>query len=206
MLSASGKPPGVIMVTSANPSEGKTMIASNLALTLSLDGHRSVIIDCDLRKPRVHKIFQLESQPGLTNYLSGSATLEEIIRPTSIPDLMLISAGARPPSPGNLLNSEVFKKLLIRLREQFHHIVIDTPPLLGFADGRIISAMVDGVMIVVKHNSTHKTAGRMVHQLLSQIHAPIIGAVLNSVGKHSQVYGGYYYHYYYDKYYSKYYS
>ena len=203
MLSASGRPPGAIMVTSPNPSDGKTMIASNLALSYALNERKVVMIDCDLRKPRLHQIFQLDSQPGLSNYLTGSATLEEILRPTAIPNLTVITAGATPPSPGNLLNSEIFKDLLAQLRQQFHHIIIDTPPVLGFADARFISALVDGVLLVTKHNFTHKSAGRLAHQLLSQ--APILGAVLNCVGTHGQAYGGYYYYYQY-KYYSKYYE
>ena len=201
MLSASGRPPCVLMITSANPSEGKTTIASNLAQSFAVYDRQTVIIDCDLRKPRVHQIFTLKSQPGLSNYLSGNATLEEILRPTQIPNLTLIAAGARPPNPGNLLQSEVFRDLLQQLRGKFHHIIIDTPPILGFTDARIVSALVDGVILVVKQNSTHKTAGRLAHQLLSQIHAPILGAILNGVDPHGA--GGYYYN---VKYYSKYYG
>ncbi|MDP3182429.1 MAG: polysaccharide biosynthesis tyrosine autokinase [Desulfobaccales bacterium] len=205
MLSASGKPPAAIMVSSPNPSEGKTTITSNLALSFALDGSQAVLIDGDLRKPRIHQIFQLDSQPGLTNYLTGSATLEEILRATSIPNLKVITAGARPPNPGKLLNSEIFKELLMQLRQQFLHIIIDTPPILGFSDARLISVLVDGVLLVTKYHSTHKSAGRLAHQLLSQINAPIMGAVLNSVGTHGQAYGGYYYQYHY-KYYSRYYA
>ncbi len=206
MLSASGRPPCTLMITSPNPSEGKTMIASNLALSFALNGRPTVIIDCDLRKPRIHQIFGMEAQPGLTNYLSGNATFGDILRPTNIPNLMVISAGARPPSPGNLLNSEIFKDLLNLLRQLYRHIIIDTPPILGFSDARQVSALVDGVILVTKQNSTHKSAGRLAHQLLSQIHAPIVGAVLNGVGPHGSAYGGYYYHYYnyHSKYYSKY--
>jgi polysaccharide biosynthesis transport protein len=201
MLSVSGKPPSVIMVTSANPSEGKTMIASNLALTFALVRPPTLVIDCDLRKPRLHQIFQLETQPGLSNYLTGSATLEEILRPTSVPDLTVITAGALPPSPGNLLNSQEFQDFLAQLRQRFNHIIIDTPPILGFSEGLIISVLTDGVLLVAKHNSTYKNAGRLAHQLLTQIHAPLMGAVLNCVDARGQAYGGYNY-----KYYSKYYS
>ena len=203
MLSASGRPPCAIMVTSPNPSEGKTMIASNLAQSYALNDRQVVLIDCDLRKPRLHQIFQLDSQPGLSNYLTGSATLEEILRPTAIPNLTIITGGTRPPSPANLLNSEAFKELLTQLRQQFHHIIIDTPPVLGFADARFVSILVDGVLLVTNHVNTHKSAGRLAHQLLSQ--APVLGAVLNSVSHHGQAYGGYYYYYNY-KYYSKYYG
>jgi capsular exopolysaccharide synthesis family protein len=205
MLSVSGRPPCIIMVTSPNPSEGKTVIASNLAQAFALDGRQTVLIDCDLRKPRQHRIFQVDNQPGLSKYLTGGADLEEILHPTAISDLVVIPAGARPPSPGILLNSEIFKDLLLQLRQRFNHIIIDTPPILGFTDARIISVLTDGVLLVTKHHVTHKSAGRLAHQLLNQIHAPIMGCVLNCVDSHGQAYGGYYYHYHY-KYYSKYYG
>jgi capsular exopolysaccharide synthesis family protein len=203
MLSSSGRPPGTIMVTSPNPGDGKTTLASNLAQSYALNERQIVIIDCDLRKPKLHRIFQLDSQPGLTNYLTGSSVLEEIIRPTGIPNLKIITAGARPPNPANLLNSETFKDLLGELRERFHHLVIDTPPVLGFADARFVSALVDGVLLVTRHNITHKSAGRLAHQLLNQAH--LLGVVLNCVGQYGHPYGGYYYQYHY-KYYSKYYD
>jgi capsular exopolysaccharide synthesis family protein len=203
MLSSSGRPPGTIMVTSPNPGDGKTTLASNLAQSYALNERQIVIIDCDLRKPKLHRIFQLDSQPGLTNYLTGSSVLEEIIRPTGIPNLKIITAGARPPNPANLLNSETFKDLLGELRDRFHHLIIDTPPVLGFADARFVSALVDGVLLVTRHNITHKSAGRLAHQLLNQAH--LLGVVLNCVGQYGHPYGGYYYQYHY-KYYSKYYD
>jgi capsular exopolysaccharide synthesis family protein len=179
------------------------MVVSNLGLSSALNGRPAVLLDCDLRKPRLHKIFGVNSQPGLTNYLTGSATLEEILLPTGIPNLTIITAGAKPPSPTNLLNSEIFKELLTQLRQQFIHVIIDTPPVLGFADARFISILVDGVLLVIKQNSTHKSAGNLAYQLLNQ--APALGAVLNFVGPHGQSYGNYYYYYHY-KYYSKYYG
>ncbi len=201
MLSASGRPPAAIMVTSPNPSEGKSLVTSNLALTFALGGHQTLVIDCDLRKPRIHKIFQLDLQPGLSNYLTGSATLEEILRPASVPSLSVITGGTHPPSPGVLMNSQGFKDLLEQLRQRFNHIIIDTPPILAFSEGLIISVLTDGVLLVTRYNCTHKTAGRLAHQRLSQVRAPLLGAVLNCVDSHGQAYGGYNY-----KYYSKYYE
>ena len=136
--------------------------------------------------------------------MAGGVPLEEVLRATGIPNLTIIPAGAKPPSPASLLNSPVFKELLTKLRQQFRHIIIDTPPVLGFADARFVSMLVDGVLLMTKCNSTHKSAGRLAHQLLNQ--APILGAVLNAVGTHGQTYGGYYYYYNHYKYYSKYYE
>ena len=203
MLSVSGRPPAAIMITSPNPSEGKTMVASNLALSLALNGRTTVIIDCDLRKPRVHKIFDLDPQPGLTNYLTGNATREEILREAAIPNLTVIPAGPQSPSPSNLLNSEIFRDLLVQLRQQFKHIIIDTPPILGFSDSRIVSVLVDGAILVTRYNSTHKSAARLAMQLLGQINAPLMGGVLNGVESSGLKYGAY--HYYNYKAYSNYY-
>ncbi len=203
MLSVSGHPPAIIMVTSPNPSEGKTMVASNLAASLALDGRPTVIVDCDLRKPRIHKIFGHQRQPGLTNYLTGGAALEEILLRTEIPHLMVIPSGPPSPSPNNLLNSEMFKNLLAHLRERFVHVIIDTPPILGFSDARIVSVKVDGALLVTRFNATHKRAVRLAMQLLGQINAPLMGGVVNCVDGSAGKYGAY--HYYNYKLYSKYY-
>jgi polysaccharide biosynthesis transport protein len=203
MLSTSGQPPAVILVTSPNPGEGKSTLVSNLAQSYALNDRQVVMIDCDLRKPKLHKIWELEAQPGLSNYLTGSAGLEEILRPTAIPHLSVITAGVKPPNPANLINSETFKELLRGLRERFHHIIIDTPPVLGFADARFLSALVDGTLLVTRHNLTHRSAARLAYQLLNQ--TPVLGAVLNGVSHYGHTYGGYYFHDHY-KAYSKYYD
>lgn len=201
MLSTSGKPPAVIMVTSPNPGEGKSTLAANLAQCYALHEQDTLLIDCDLRKPTLHRKFGLPAQPGLTNNLTGGAPLEEILRPTLVPHLTVITAGLRPPQPANLLNSENFRELIRELRQRFATIIIDTPPVLGFADARFVSMVADGVLLVTRYNSTNKGAGRLAHQLLLQ--APLIGAVLNGVDNYSHSYG--YYHYKY-KYYYKYYQ
>ena len=180
------------------------MVASNLAQSLALHDRRTVFIDCDLRKPRVHKIFDLDALPGLTNYLTGNATLEEILRPTAIANLTVIPAGPQSPTPSNLLNSEIYKNLLLQLRKTFDHIIIDTPPILGFSDARIVSVLVDGALLVTRFNSTQKNAARLAIQLLGQINAPLMGGVLNDVESSSTKYGAYQYYNY--KVYSKYYD
>jgi succinoglycan biosynthesis transport protein ExoP len=198
MFSTSGRPLHAIMITSPNPSEGKTTVATNLAQAYALNQRHVVLIDGDLRNPKIHKTFQLELQPGLSDYLTGSATLEEVIYTSTIPNLSVIPAGTQPPNPGNLFNSATFKNLLTMLRQQFPHIIIDMPPVLGFADARFVSPLVDGVLLVAKYRFTHKIAGRLARQLLSQ--APVLGVVLNSVHASGQTYYDFY------KYYSKYYD
>jgi capsular exopolysaccharide synthesis family protein len=204
MLSVSGRPPAAIMVTSPNPSEGKSVVSNNLALGFAMNGRSTVIVDCDLRKPRIHKVYDLDPRPGLTNYLTGMANLEEILRETAIPNLTVIPAGPISPSPGNLLGSQLFKDLLVKLRQQYDQVIVDTPPVLAFSDARIISVLVDGTLLVMKFNSTHKSASRLAVQLLNQINAPIMGGVLNAVEASGGKYGDYHFQAY--KLYSKYYD
>lgn len=203
LLSVSQLAPKVIMVTSGSPAEGKTTVSTNLAAALASSDRRCVILDCDLRKARIHKIFQVASQPGLTNYITGSATFEEIIHSTMIPNLYFIPAGPTPPNPNELFNSAVFENLINQLRGEFDHIIIDSPPIIGFADGRTISTVADGVILVIKHHFTTLEAGRLAIQLLSQNNTRILGGVLTMINKNLLGYGAYYgYYKNYNKYYN----
>jgi capsular exopolysaccharide synthesis family protein len=201
MLSVSGGPPEAIVVTSPHPREGKSTISINLAIALAQDGHRVVILDCDLRRPRIHEVFHLKNNPGLTSYLTGNASLEAILRPTEVNNLFLIPAGPIPPNPAELLNSQAYKNLLQNLRRQFHHIIIDTPPTLGFADARVAALQADGVLLVAKHQSTSREAGRLARQYFTQVNARMLGVVLNQLdtrdlGRHA-IYNQKYYNRYY---------
>jgi succinoglycan biosynthesis transport protein ExoP len=202
-LSLSGRPPAVIMMTSPNPSEGKTVLSVNLASALAMNGQRVIILDTDLRKPTVHRVLRQSVKPGLSNFLTGGASLTEIIQPTCIPNMFFISAGDIPPNPIQLLNSQAFRDLVKSLRQDFQHLFLDTPPVIGFADARSISSLVDGVILVFKHHSTSTVSGRLATQLLNQVNAPILGAILNMAKRDKLGYGAYYGYY---KYYSKYYS
>jgi succinoglycan biosynthesis transport protein ExoP len=202
MLSVSGGPPEAIVVTSPHPGEGKSTISINLAIALAQDGHRVVIMDCDLRRPRLHQIFGLENIPGLTSYLTGNTDLESIMKATSVDNLFLIPAGPIPPNPAELLNSQTYKNLLQELRRKFNHIIIDTPPTLGFADARVVALQADGVLLVAKHQSTSREAGRLARQYLSQVNARMLGMVLNQFGTRDLRRHDLYYQKYYDKYYA----
>jgi capsular exopolysaccharide synthesis family protein len=153
----------------------------------------------------LHTVFQQPVQPGLSNFLTGSAALSEIIHATQVPGLFLIPAGAIPPNPVQLLNSEVFRELVEELRQEFQHLVFDTPPIIGFADARVASCLVDGVILVLKHHTTSREAARLATHLLGQVNARILGFILNMVHRETMGYGAYYgYHKYYTKYYSDY--
>jgi capsular exopolysaccharide synthesis family protein len=136
----------------------------------------------------------------LTNYLTGAAAMEDIIRPTDIPNLYFIPAGPIPPNPNELFNSAIFENLLNQLRSEYHHVIIDSPPIIGFADGRTISTFVDGVLFVIKHHYTTRETGRLAIQLLTQNHTRILGGILTMT---RLGYGGYYGYYKdYQKYYN----
>lgn len=200
MLSASSGPPRVITVTSCNPSEGKSTSSCNLAIALSRGQRRCVLIDCDLRKPRLHRVFNVPNRVGLTNFLTGSATLDKITKTTEVPELDFIPAGPSPPSPGDLISSEAFKNLIAMLREKYQQILIDSPPIIGFADARLLASVSDGVVLVFKHLSTSREAARLAVQMLFHNNAQILGSVLSMAKRDQLGYGAYYDHY---KYYSK---
>lgn len=198
LLSFSGKPPKKIAISSPNPAEGKTMIAVNTAIALSQMGAQVLIIEADLRKPRVHKIFHQENGMGLSNFLSGNAELDPIIRKTEIPNLYCILGGPLPPNPSELLGSSVFKSMIECLEERFDHIVIDAPPTLGFADAIILSTSVDAVILVVHGGKTPRATLQRAKDVLVQVNAKILGVVINRVDLRKTEYKdyGYYYHQY----------
>ncbi|MFZ0282425.1 MAG: polysaccharide biosynthesis tyrosine autokinase, partial [Bacteroidales bacterium] len=202
MLSSSPGPPAAFMVTSPNPSEGKSTMATNLSVSMAINGRKVVLIDADLRKPSIQRILNTPLQPGLSNYLAGDASASDIIRPTEIPNLFFIPAGTIPPRPAELLNSKAFEDLLQDLRGKFQHLVIDTPPIIGFADGRVLSSHVEGVLLVVRHNYTTRESIVLAKQFLNQVNARIIGVVLNMSFTNRSGYG---YYYGYSSHYSKYY-
>lgn len=195
MLSSSQAHPRVITITSPNPHEGKTVSALNLANTLAGKNRRCLIVDCDLRKPTVHRIFQEAKGCGLANCLTGNSGLDEVIRTTPVPNLLYMSAGSRPPNPNELFASESFGTMVGRLRREFDFIVLDCPPILGFADARSISSHTDGVVLIFKHHCTTREAGRLAVQLLHQNSCRILGVILTMARKNRMGNGTYYHHY-----------
>lgn len=199
LLSFSERPPQTIVVSSPNPAEGKTTTAINTAIALSQTGARVIIIDADLRKPRLHQILARGNGLGLSNFLSGRTSLESIITPTRIPNLSFIPAGPLPPNPSELIGSAIFKKMTHSLKEQFDHVVFDSPPVLGFADTTILSTLVDGIVLVVLGGKTPKETLQRAKDVLLQVEAHILGVVINRIDMRRSDYNHYYYHYYYGK-------
>ncbi|HET9526680.1 MAG TPA: polysaccharide biosynthesis tyrosine autokinase, partial [Pyrinomonadaceae bacterium] len=200
LLSSAGQPPKTILVTSSQPSEGKTTTAINTAFMLAQTGAEVLIIDCDLRRPRLHAQFEVANSKGLTTWLSGERDLDNLLQTCpKTPNLKILTSGPVPPNPAELLGSEEMRRLLGQLSERFAHIIIDSPPAISFTDASILSTMVDGVMLVVHGGRSSRAVVRRAKQQLLDVGAHIFGVVLNNVKLETQ-------DYYYSGYYSNYYS
>jgi capsular exopolysaccharide synthesis family protein len=200
LFSSAGKPPQTILVTSAQPSEGKTTTAINTAITLAQADADVIIIDCDLRRPRLHSHFGLENSRGITNYLSGDRDLDSIVRTyDDLPRLKVITSGPIPPNPAELLSSNEMRHLLEELSAKYKHVIIDSPPAISFTDAAIISTLVDGVVLVAMANKSSMHLMRQFKQRVQNMGARIYGVVLNGIKSGSveyDYYGSGYYHYY----------
>src|ERR1044072_6391684 len=200
LLSSAGQPPKQIIVTSRHPCEGKTTTAINTAYMLAQTGAEVLIIDCDLRRPRLHAQFEVPNSKGLTTWLSGERVLDNLLQTCPrTPNLKILTSGPVPPNPAELIGSEEMRRLLGQLSERFAHIIIDSPPAISFTDASILSTMVDGVMLVVHGGRRSRAVVRRAKQQLLDVGAHIFGVVLNNVRMEQQ-------DYYYSGYYSNYYS
>jgi capsular exopolysaccharide synthesis family protein len=205
LLSSAGQPPKTILVTSSQPSEGKTTTAINTAVMLAQTGAEVLIIDCDLRRPRLHAHFDVSNTVGLTNWLSGEKNVDALIQTyEKRENLKLLTSGPVPPNPAELLGSDEMRKLLALLSQRFAHIIIDSPPAISFTDASILSTMVDGVVLIVHGGKSSRAVVRRARQQLLDVGANIFGVVLNNVKLESQQ--DYYYAGYYGYYSSYYYS
>jgi polysaccharide biosynthesis transport protein len=200
LLSTAGSPPKTILVTSGQPGEGKTTTAINTAISLAQLGSSVLVLDCDMRKPSVHKVFGIDQVLGLSTYLSRNQEIEPFIHKLSIPNLSVLPCGAIPPNPAELISSERMKDMIKMLSEQYDHILIDSPPLINVTDPVILSTMVDGVMLVVHGAKSTRFMVQRARQELLSVGAKILGVVLNNIDLRSEGYNDYYYYRYYSSY------
>ncbi len=204
LLSAFGAPPKVVLVTSALPQEGKTTISANSALVLAQRGSRVLLVDADLRRPGIENIFALRPRGGLSTLISGVDKLEDVLLAfPPVPNLWILPAGPLPPQPAELLSSTVMRDYIARWRNEFDHIIIDTPPCLSVTDAVVLSPEADRVILVARSGQTTKAALRHATELLLQVNARVMGVVLNALNFHSA--DGYYYYggRYTDRYYDE---
>jgi tyrosine-protein kinase Etk/Wzc len=181
-----------IVVTSAAPSEGKTTTAANMAVSFAQQGMRVLIVDCDLRRSRLHKMFSIPREPGLTEFVLGQLDQDAVIRETGVTGLYVLPSGQLPPNPSELLGGQKMRVGLAKLSEAFDLVVLDTPPLLAASDAAILATLADGVVMVVRAGVTEIEAGQQAIQQLASVGARVVGAVLNDPDSKVRKYGGYY--------------
>jgi len=202
LLSTAEHPPQVLLVTSSQPNEGKTSTSLNLAFTLAQKGDRVLIVDGDLRRPGVARALKIPNEKGLSGVLTGAYELKDAtIRLDEMENLWVLPSGPHPPNPAELLCSMKMERLIKELRQQFSHVVVDSPPVLLITDATIVSSMVDGVVMVVESEGTTRAALARACRTIQHSGGRILGAVLNKVDARRD---GYYGHYYYPGYYGYY--
>lgn len=183
-----------IVVTSTAPGEGKTVVASNLAMALAMSGERVLLIDADMRRPRLHEVYGGPQKPGLSDILVANAKASDAVRKTSTPGLWLLPAGEFPPNPAELLGSRRCKDLLAALGDSFHWVIIDTPPVMAVTDSSVVAHRASGVLFVVGSEMTSRGLAQRAVEQLDRAKARFFGAVLNRVDLQHNAY--YYSHYY----------
>lgn len=182
-----------MVITSGQPSEGKSTVAINLALTIGQGGKRVLLIDCDMRKPTIHKTFRISNLFGLTNILMGTKTLEEVLysQEERLGSVYVLPSGSLPPNPAELLGSNRMKQFLQKAKEKFDMIVIDAPPVGLFTDGAILSTLVDGVIFVAAAGEADIETTQRAKERLDKVNANILGVVLNKVEMDSRAQSDY---------------
>lgn len=193
-----------ILVTSPGPGEGKSTSVTNLAITFANLGKKTVLIDADLRKPVIHRIFKMDKEPGLTHFLTGNIkSHNEIAYKTDVENLHVIPSGIIPPNPSELLGSKQMLKLIDLLKEEYDLILLDSPPISAVTDPLMISDSIDKLVLIVKSGSTHK---RMLNRAVSNINSvtnKLSGVILNDLSRYNSHDSSYYYYQYYNRYYGK---
>ena len=177
----------VIVVTSPNPGEGKTFISSNLALTLAQGNKRVILIDCDFRKPSIHRRFKVSNTLGLSEILVGEDSFKLLLKKYS-DNLDIITSGHMPPNPAEALASERMYAFIEVLRNEYDYIILDSPPVLFVSDSQILSTKADGVILVVKCGKTNKEEIKEAYMRLKSINVNVIGAILNAIKIDSKKY------------------
>ncbi len=198
LLSPSSNKAKCILITSTQPKEGKTFVATNLAICLSQLNKRVALVDCDLRNPMIHKIFKVNNNIGISSFLTQQKKFEEIYIKTPINNLFIIPIGTRPHRPAELLSSPTFQELIEKLKQEFDFVVIDSPPIMPIADTAIIAPYSDRILLVLLNEGTPRKSAQHAIQRLQAINCHIFGCILNSVDLEGRSYYYYRYHRYYN--------
>lgn len=186
----------IITVTSSRPSEGKSTVACNMAVTFAENGNKVLLIDADLRRPTVHKKFKLPNSLGIVNLILEPDRMSEIVHEDVIEGLDIVTSGAIPPNPSELLGSKRNRALLSKLRLEYDTIILDTPPLLAVTDAQVLTTISDGTIIVAQHGVTKKDEILQAKGLLEKVKGNILGVVLSQIPVDDN---SYYYYYSYEE-------
>jgi polysaccharide biosynthesis transport protein len=192
-----------VVVTSTGPNEGKSVVASNLAISMAQAGQRVLLIDADMRKPKVHEIMGIAQEPGLSNLLVGNAKASESVRTSLVPGLWVVAAGRIPPNPAELIGSQRFRDFLKSLHGHFDWVVVDSPPVMAVTDAALAAHGASGVLFVIGAEMTSRHAAKRALEQLEHAEARFVGAVLNRVDLQRNAY---YYSQYYRREYTQYYA
>lgn len=184
----------VIMVSSAGPGEGKSTTITNLAVTFAQSERRVVLVDADLRKPTAHHTFTISNRWGLSSVISKQCSLEEAIQMSDIPNLDVLTSGAIPPNPAEMMASKKMTALIEQLREMYDIVLIDTPPLLAVTDAQIIATKSDGVILVIDQGNVKRDIAMKAVKNLENVNARMLGVVLNNVKRKASEEAYYYYY------------
>ena len=201
LFSGSKPSPQFIQVTSAGPQEGKTITTANMATVMAQSGSRVLIVDCDMRKPRIHEIFGIPNARGLSDLLLDGEDGFSFIKKTKVPNLNLLTCGTIPVNPSELLSSKRMQRLLTLLGEKYDRIIMDSPPVLAVTDSIVLSRLVEGIILVVGAKGSSRNGVARAAELLKEVNARIVGAVLNNLNvEKERYYYSRYYYYDYGKY------
>lgn len=194
------KPFKRMLITSSGPQEGKSTTVINLGIAMAQSGNRVLLVDTDMRRPRLHKVFGVPNDIGVSSLLVGDGHIDSAIKTTEVPGLFLLSCGPVPPNPAELLHTKAFSDLLEQLGTRFDRIILDSPPVGAVSDAVVLATLVDGVVMVLKAGKTQSDTARRTVRMLRDVKAPLFGAVLNDVDLERTKYGDYYYGYAYRYY------
>jgi polysaccharide biosynthesis transport protein len=190
------KPLASLMVTSPGPREGKTTTAISLAIAMAQGGQRILLVDTDLRRPRIHKSFGVSGEVGLTGVMLGQSTLAEAVKTSEVPNLFVLPCGPLPPNPAELLHTDRFGTVMAEMLERYDRVILDSPPVIAVTDAAVLGARVDGVLLVVKAGQTAREGLRRSARVLADVGARVLGCILNDLDLTDRAYGQYYYYYY----------
>ena len=184
-----------MVVTSSGPQEGKSTTAISLAIAMAQSGNRVLLIDTDMRRPRLHKAFGVPNDSGVSSLVVGDSDLEKTVKSTEVPGLFLLPCGPIPPNPAELLHTQTFRELVTRLGEGYDRLIFDSPPIGAVADALVLATQVSGTILVLKGGKTHRDVARRAVRSLKDVNARIFGAVLNHIDLGDSKFGDYYYAY-----------